>query len=318
MAEVPGGAGMAALNAGGSANGGAASSANGGLAAGGAAPNPGGAANAGANAGAPGGAGNSGGNGAATWYDAAHQALVTQKGWTSPNDAITSYANLETLLGEKATAIVPPKADATPEDWGKFYERLGRPADPSMYKFNKDGMNPALVTAASKWFHEQGLNDRQAEGVLKAYNEFASQSDKTTNTNWMSESSNQLADLQTEWGSKFDDNVELARRATQFAMKEAGLSPDQLNQFERAVGTKTMLTMMQKFGNMFKEAANPGGQNGAGFNSSPDWAKSRIGELRADPTFRTRYFSDDPTIRNAAIEEMNKLNEQAFGNAPIK
>jgi hypothetical protein len=303
MVEVTAMSGMAAIQGGAGAN----SGASGGV-----------PASSNGNGGAPGVTpSGAGGEGApASWFAPEYANVVQTKGWQSANDAIKSYSSLETLLGEKASAIVPPKADAAPEDWGKFYEKLGRPADPNMYKFSKEGMDPKIAPEIGKWFHEQGLNDKQAEGILKQYNEFNTKYQSEADQAAMVQSNNDLLDLQKDWGNKFDDTIELARRATQHAIEKAGLTPDQLNQFERSVGTKTMLKMMAEFGNMFREAGAPdAGKNS--FSATPQAAKSEITRLQSDPEFRARYYHNDPTIRNAAIDQMNDLAKRAYGDAPV-
>ena len=260
---------------------------------------------------------NTGGAGASpSWFAPEYANLVQTKGWKDANDGLKGYQNLETLLGEKATAIIPPKADATPEDWGKFYEKLGRPADPNMYKFSKEGMDPKLAPEIGKWFHTAGLNETQAEGLLKQYNEFYGNHAKEADQSAMVQSNNDLLDLQGEWGAKFDNTIELARRATQFATEKAGLSADQLNAFEKAVGTKTMLKMFAGFGNMFNEAGSP--EVGTSqFNATPQYAKGEITRLQSDPEFRTRYMHNDPTIRTAAVKQMEELFKRAYGDAPV-
>lgn len=251
------------------------------------------------------------------WYEPSYAPLVQQKGWQNPNDALKGYANLETLLGEKANAIIPPKADAPQQEWDNFYTKLGKPTSADDYKFPVEGMNSDLVKEAQKLFHVAGLPPKQAEAIFKGYNEIAANSFQQQQQGFVTQSNNDVLDLQKEYGTKFDDNMELARRAYRHASEKAGLTQEHLDAIEFAVGTKTMLKMFGAFGNMFNEAGGPPNDPASQFRGTPEYAKQRVKELRADPEFRARYMHNDPTIRNAAIEEMEKLSKQAYGDAPV-
>src|SRR5688500_19928828 len=74
-----------------------------------------------------------GSSGAADWLaglEADNRSLVEAKCWKGPQDAIKSYRELETRLGQ--TLPVPGK-DATPEEWTKHYDKLGRPPTTTDY-----------------------------------------------------------------------------------------------------------------------------------------------------------------------------------------
>ncbi len=59
--------------------------------------------------------------------------LVAQKGWRSAKDVLTSYQNLERLVGADKLAL--PARDAGPEAWAPVWEKLGRPTDATGYSF---------------------------------------------------------------------------------------------------------------------------------------------------------------------------------------
>ena len=102
--------------------------------------------------------------------------VVLNKGWKAPEDAITSYANLEKLLGaDKAgRGVVLPKDDAGADEWGQFWNRLGRPEAADQYNIPlPDGDDGGFAKQAATWFHEAGLTQRQAEGLAGKWNEFA-------------------------------------------------------------------------------------------------------------------------------------------------
>lgn len=98
---------------------------------------------------------------------------VAAKSWQSPEDAITSYRELEKHLGEtKAKSLIRPGDDAKPEDWDAFYDKAGRPKAPGDYSFKlPEGLPenfPYDQTSADKfknWAHSAGLPPREAQRI---------------------------------------------------------------------------------------------------------------------------------------------------------
>uniref|UniRef100_UPI0019553C3F hypothetical protein n=1 Tax=Methylobacterium sp. B34 TaxID=95563 RepID=UPI0019553C3F len=98
------------------------------------------------------------------------QPLLQAKGWKSPVDALTAYQNLETHVGR---AIVPPGADAKPEDWAPVYDKLGRPQAPDGYTgvarpadLPADFLPDDDLSGFRQAAHTAGLSDRQAQALF--------------------------------------------------------------------------------------------------------------------------------------------------------
>jgi hypothetical protein len=152
------------------------------------------------------------------------RAIVKAKGWKNQNEAIKSYKELVTKLGEPRLEI--PAADAAKEVHDAFFAKLGRPATPAEYKFGVPEGVPEttpydadFATSFKNWAHEAGLSPKQASAIHDNYVKSmatgigaaqAAQSAKITGTH---------AALVKEWGDTdtegYRRNVELARRAVQ-------------------------------------------------------------------------------------------------------
>ena len=78
--------------------------------------------------------------------DADTAGYVQNKGWGTVPDVVTSYRNLEKLLGVPKDQIIQlPKAEDK-EAWGQVFNRLGRPEDPKNYEFGlPKEADPAFV-----------------------------------------------------------------------------------------------------------------------------------------------------------------------------
>jgi hypothetical protein len=233
--------------------------------------------------------------------------VVLNKGWKGPEDAIQSYTNLEKLLGaDKAgRAIVPPKDDAPAEEWGAFWGKLGRPETPEGYQIETpEGMPQEFAQAAAQKFHELGIPAKQAQALVAFNNEFVAKQIEAQEAAADQQAILDVQDLQKEWGTNYDANAELARRAA----REAGLSAEEGKTLERALGVKRAAQMMAKLGQQFAEAAFKGEDGGSPRVSTPEQAKARLDMLRADPAWVTRYISGDVNART----ESERLHRIAF------
>ena len=113
---------------------------------------------------------------APNWLDGADEVTVgyvQNKGWEKPTQVLESYRNLEKLMGadRAGNTVILPKPDATPEEFGKFYDRLGRPSDAAGYKLQvPQGGDPEFAKIAGNWFHESGLTAKQGEELAGRWN----------------------------------------------------------------------------------------------------------------------------------------------------
>ena len=86
-------------------------------------------------------------------------------------DFVKSYLHAQKLVG--ADKIPVPNKHATEEDWNEVFKRLGAPSDPNDYKydFKDQEMDSEAVQEFNKTAHRLGLLPKQAEGLIKFYNE---------------------------------------------------------------------------------------------------------------------------------------------------
>lgn len=238
--------------------------------------------------------------------------LVQTKGWKQPADVLGSYQNLEKLLGaDKAgRALVPPKDDAPPEEWAQFYGKLGRPEKPDGYKLPvPEGDTGEFAKQAAAWMHDAGLTPKQAEALAARWNEHMGGTLQSQQAEFEQKAAVDLQDLQREWGDKFEANTELARRA----IREAGLSKEEGQAIERALGLGKAAKVFAFLGKQFAEAPMKGGEGAAAgsFGSTPESAKARITALRGDKEWSAKYLSGDASAR----AEFERLHIIAFGQS---
>jgi len=132
-------------------------------------------------------------------------------------EAFKGGAEVEKLVGAKGVII--PGEKATPEEWDKFHNTLGRPEKPEGYKLSPiENLHPELkitpeVEGGFKALaHKHGLTGKQADGLYKEY--FGMISNSLTKRDEKSMADKHAAEtaLRTEWGGEYDSNLNKAKR----------------------------------------------------------------------------------------------------------
>jgi hypothetical protein len=240
-----------------------------------------------------------------TGADEAMSGYVQNKAWKSPTEVITSYQNLEKLLGadRAGNTVVLPKSDAAPEEWNAVFDRLGRPADASGYKFEVPEQigDPEFAKAASSKFHELGLSQKQGEALATWWNETAKSQYAAVETAAQQRFETENAKLQTEWGAAYAQNLTLA----QAAVRALGVDGKTIDTLASAMGHKATMELFHKIGAKTGEADFVSGQGGFGSALTPAAAKDQIRTLMTDKTFSAKYINGDAEAK-AKMAELHK------------
>lgn len=114
---------------------------------------------------------------------------------------LTSYMNLEKLMGVPQEQLkLPAKADDV-EGWKGIYAKLGMPEKADGYMFNLPKDAPTEnADFARKMFHELGLSKRQGETLFTKWNDHAASFLKQQETQASQEAEKQVNSLKSEWG----------------------------------------------------------------------------------------------------------------------
>jgi len=225
--------------------------------------------------------------------------------FNSPADLFKSYVSLESMLGKNKVPI--PDENASPEEWDKFYEKLGRPKTPDEYEIKLDGVqaNEEFLNNYKQWAHKVGLNKQQAAELAKHYAEFENQYVARLQQDFISRVKEAKMNLANEWGQNYERNVKAAERALMAAANEI----DGLQDWLEASGAKAdpvFVKLMHFFGRGLAEDTLKGG----GKAIAPESAEAEIERLLSDEDFKKKYLNGD----KAAVAQITKLMEAAYGN----
>jgi hypothetical protein len=242
-----------------------------------------------------------------SWYDAIEdgdlKGYVQNKGWKDPVELANGYRNLEKLLGGEKLPM--PKGDDDAEGWARVYDSLGRPKSADEYKLPvPEGDTGEFAKMAASKFHELGLTGKQAQSLAAWYNERGTEMMGQVQQQSAQKTEADISGLKSEWGQAWDENIELGRRAA----REYGLDQTSLSKIEQAIGTADLLKLMSRIGRGQTEHTFEGGKSTTSFGMTPEAARERIGALRNDSEWATKYMSGNAD----AQAEMQRLMRLAY------
>ena len=129
------------------------------------------------------------------------------------NQFVKSYLHAQKMVG--LDKIPVPNKYATDEDWQEVYKRLGAPekADQYKYKFAKDQkVDEASLKAFNEVAQKNGLLPKQAENIVKFYNELSQQAVSQEASKIDAARLESETVLKTEYGAAYNKRLDQAKR----------------------------------------------------------------------------------------------------------
>lgn len=250
----------------------------------------------------------------ATIPEEAARQHVEAKGYKNPAELALANFNLTKLQRGDPTVVGLPGDDATPEQLGEFYGRLGRPDAPEGYEFNfADGVtvDDGMMEFARSTFHEAGLSPKQAQLVADKWNEFASQQNEGFQTTLTETNDAEIADLTTRWGADLDKNKAAGQRAVQ----ALGLAPELIEKVENQIGSAAIVELLASIGRKSDEGGFTTSAQGGDPNNpdtmTKEQAAAKITELQADAEFQKKYTDRNHPGHKDALDLMQRVFARA-------
>jgi len=234
------------------------------------------------------------------------------------NGLAKSYISGQELVGSQRLPLPPVDADA--ETMGKFYDSIGRPkgseSDGYGYDFSTTGELPEGIVKDEKMegffrkaMHENGLTQKQAEGLYNAQVEFTDLS-KTQMTEMQTTKEKEWSEtLRKDFGLAHDEQMDVAKQAIE------KYGTDELRTYfnESRLGNHPeMIKFAAKVGSAMIESGSMGvGGRTGGNQMTPDQAKTEIGNLQRNPSFMKEY-NNTGTGHQEAVDTMQRLHDAAY------
>ena len=241
-------------------------------------------------------------------------ALVNDRQWKGVPDVLTSYRNLEKLIGVPPERVIKLPGDKDPaESWGAVYDRLGRPKAATDYKIPlPEGDTGEFAKAIAPIFHEAGLSQAQVQKIAEKHNALMVEQTKKATEAAKATQERELVELKAEWGADYDKHNDTVDRAA----AAFGMTKEHAAALKQAMGPKAAMKFLHAIGSKIAVegqfvAGDKGG--GGGFETmNPQMAEAKIKANTKDRSFMERFNSADPVVRGEARKEMDRLHQQAY------
>ena len=223
-------------------------------------------------------------------------------------DFVKSYLHAQKLVG--ADKIPVPNKHATDEDWNEVFKRLGAPENPDDYKYNiKDqDLDQTQVKEFNKAAHQLGLLPKQAEGLIKFYNEMngnnaASQEEAAADAQLKTET-----ELKAEFGPQFNKRLDQAKKLAVNSLGSEFLENTYLKDGSRLGDNIKVIKAFSELADKLSEDEIIKG-DGSEYMTAKDIEKE-INELTQDGS---AYWSKTHPNHQKAVQEVLKLREMLNG-----
>jgi len=148
-----------------------------------------------------------------SWHADEYKEIVTQRGWSAPDDVLKSYVNLDKEMGGREKL---PTAESSADEISAFYTKVGQVCPALIVPDNADGYeikdvpenvprNEMMEVAMRTVAKEQNIPKIAFEAQVKRYYDALSQQIAQARV----EGEN---NLKGEWKDKYETNLEIAKR----------------------------------------------------------------------------------------------------------
>ena len=223
-------------------------------------------------------------------------------------DLLKSYKHAQSLVG--ADKIPVPNKHATEEDWNEVFKRLGAPEKPEDYKydFKDQEMDSRQVSEFNKTAHKLGLLPKQAEGLIKYYNEMngniaENQEDQAAKSQLVTET-----ELKKEFGPQFSKRLDQAKKLAVNSLGSDFLENTYLKDGSRLGDNLSVIKAFSQLADKLSEDEIIKG-DGSEYMTAKDLEKE-INELTQEGS---AYWSKTHPNHNKAVQEVLKLRELLNG-----
>ena len=223
-------------------------------------------------------------------------------------DFVKSYLHAQKLVG--ADKIPVPNKHATDEDWNEVFKKLGAPNSPEDYKYNfkDEEVDQSTVQEFNKAAHRLGLLPKQAEGLIKFYNEMnvnnaASQEEQAAEAQMNTE-----AELKKEFGPQYAKRLDQAKRLAVNSLGEDFLENTYLKDGSRLGDNLKVIKAFSDLADKLSEDPIIQG-DGSSYMTAKDIEKE-INELTQEGS---AYWDKGHINHDKAVAEVLKLREMLNG-----
>jgi len=228
--------------------------------------------------------------------------------FTSMDDFVKSYLSAQRLVGANKVAI--PNKMATDEDWEEVYSKLGRPAKPEDYKysFSEEEINQDQLKSFNETAHRIGLLPKQAERIIKFYNEMNTQAEVDNQKLFEEKQTVAMTDLKKEFGPTYTKRLDQAKKLATETLGNEMLNNTVLKDGTRLGDSVEVIKAFSMLADKLSEDEIIKGE-GTGYQTASEIEKE-ISELTEDGS---PYWQKTHPNHAKTVDRVFKLREQLNG-----
>jgi len=228
----------------------------------------------------------------------------------SPVTLAKSYVHAQKMIGTKRLPV--PDGSFTEAQWNEVYDGIGRPKSADEYKLPEYKFEsqpdlklaPEKVKAVQQALHKAGLNDRQFQEVIKLYVGQVDGDLKTVKTSAEARRVEAETTLKTEWGDKYDVNMNLAKSVVTKFGDETFMS--YIN--EQGGNDPRLIKSLARIGAAMMEDKSRGGLAADGLQITDQTrASQEIDRLKIDNDFQSAMRNKMNPGHKAAVQRWTNL-----------
>ena len=228
--------------------------------------------------------------------------------FTSIDDFVKSYLSAQRLVGANKVAI--PNKMATDEDWEEVYSKLGRPAKPEDYKysFSEEEINQDQLKNFNETAHRIGLLPKQAERIIKFYNEMNTQAEVDNQKAFEAKQAEAMTDLKKEFGPTYTKRLDQAKKLAVETLGSEMLNDTIMKDGSRLGDNVSVIKAFSMLADKLSEDEIIKGE-GTGYVTAKE-IENEISELTEDGS---PYWNKTHPNHKKTVDQVFKLREQLNG-----
>ncbi len=224
------------------------------------------------------------------------------------------YVSAQRMVGADKIAVPTKEADAG--EWRAFWGKLGCPEEAGGYEVPKEnmpeGFDAVLFDALRPAAHRLGISRQQYAGMARELAGLQHQQQETDTTLETQLIETWHKDIRKEFGDAHDESIALGKRVVQeFGGDELANLLNETGYGDHPVIVK----FMAKVGREIAEDEILGSGGSHTFKNTPTQAQDAIRQLQLDQGFMAQYTDRNHPSHKAAVEQMNKLFQEAHPSA---
>ena len=228
--------------------------------------------------------------------------------FSTMDDFVKSYLSAQKLVGANKVAI--PNKMATDEDWDEVYKKLGRPDKPDDYKysFKDDEINQDQLKSFNETAHRIGLLPKQAERIIKFYNELNEQQQADQSKVFEEKQVEAMSNLKKEFGPTYNKRLDQAKKLATETLGTEMLNNTILKDGSRLGDNVSVIKAFSMLADKLSEDEIVKGE-GTGYVTASEIEKE-IAELTEDGS---PYWNKTHPNHKKTVDQVFKLREQLNG-----